>query len=165
MLDRELGGAGLCFVMQRFCARVKHQCRFISRLLFIRLRLADLSLPIIRVRHYDEEHIDCETAFTDHCAIQSIDSLSNHHCHHTNPAHLHRSRQDTNRTDSPMHSHRKSPHISNSALEKPYRLRINFSPSFPNRGFHHHCSTDPLAIPGSHQFGPLFSHLQEGIYH
>jgi hypothetical protein len=154
----------VCFVMHATLLRARETLMSIYITTPVHLITITASVFCSRVRNPNEKHIDRQTAFANYCAIQSIDPLSDQHSHHTSPPHLHRSSQDTNRSNSPMHPHRKSPHISNPTLENPYRLRINFPPSFTDRSLHHHCISHPLAIPSSRQFDPLFCHLQKGIY-
>jgi hypothetical protein len=145
-------------------ARAKHRMSSYTYQGFDHQHFTNLSLTIVQIRHYNEKHTDCQTAFANHCAIQSIDSLSKHHTHHTSPPHHHRSNQDTNRTNPPMHPHRKNTHISNAALENPHRLCIYFSPSFPDRSLHYHCTSYSLDLPRSHQFDPFLCRFQKGIY-
>jgi hypothetical protein len=149
--------------MRRFCAR-NIIVDFISRLSSSNFTNSALDCSI-EVRHHNEKYTDCEATFADYCAIQSVDSLSNQHSTNTSPPHPHRTSQDTDRTYSPMHPDRKSSHISKSTLEEPHRLRIYLSTSCPDRTIHHCCFSYPLAVPCSHQSGPLLSHLQERIYH
>jgi hypothetical protein len=162
--ERQLGrGRVVLRHCDGFCARETSLSNLYRD--FLHFDSTDLALKIpIQVQHRNEKYIDCEAAFANHCAIQSIDSLSNQHSTNTNPPHPHWTGQDTNRIDSPMHPHRKSPHISDSPLEKPYRLRLYFSASCPDRDIHHYCFSSPLAVPCSHQFSSLFSHLQERVY-
>jgi hypothetical protein len=149
-----------------FAARGQTSLSSLYRDDFLHFESTHLALDCsIEVRHHNEKHIDCEATFADHCAIQSVDSLSNQHSSNTSPPHPHRTSQDTNRTYSPMHPHRKSPHIGNSTLEKPHRLRIYLSTSHPDRNIDYCCFSYPLAVPCSHQSSPLFPHLQERIYH
>jgi hypothetical protein len=156
-LGRELGKGRVVLRHATLCARETLMSIYITTSVIL-LYGFDLVFPI-QFQHHNEKYIDCEAAFADHCAIQSVDSLSKQHVPSTSSSHPHWTGQDTDRSDSTMHPHCKGTHICNSTLEEPHRLRFYFLASSPDRIINHCCVSNPLALPGSYQSGYLFHHL------